>query len=127
MKDSSTIRNVAFNVAEVVHCAQFVCLNYLQRFYAEMNDEVKAYKETHEHGDNFSVIIDENWLKEAAKTGRIFPVNPMVRPSIDFGQSKCTEIQEFAVKIMDHRDIYCAMCMQVSKIDRLIFNRATQS
>ncbi len=91
MMDSSTIRNVAFNVAEAVHCAQFVRLNYLQRFYAEMNNEVKAYKETHEHGDDFSVIVDENWLKEAAKTGQIFPVNPMVRPFIDFGRSKRTE------------------------------------
>ena len=35
--------------------------------------------------------IQKDWIAEAAKAGQIFPLNPIVRPSIDFGRSSKKE------------------------------------
>ncbi len=56
-----------------------------------MNESVETYKTKPQFGTNVRVESPARWLDEAVRTDQYFPSNPMIRPCIDFGRTKCTE------------------------------------
>lgn len=84
---SSNLRRLALSCSSVLKKS----INARSEFFQLFNDNacpaVHGYNFHHQFGAGMTDVSLLNWLKEASRTGELFPGRPEVRPRVDFGRS----------------------------------------
>ena len=93
-----TYRKLLYSVSVFLQCVLDVRKNYFTNFSSVSSDDVRCYNEEHWYGFGIDFPTDPNWMKEASRTGQIFPCNPHVRPAISFGITSKRENSENCMK-----------------------------
>ena len=90
-KTDIRLRGLAASVTTLMELGVVTRTEFSHAFDANMGDDVANYWVSHRNGDNYSQASESNWLREAQRTGELFPGRPQVRPGVDFGRAKRAE------------------------------------
>ena len=87
----TSLRQVAEMTARVIQKAMEVRINYFRLFYQKQNQYVRQHNSEHQEGLDDMPLPHQNWLREAARTGEVFPGRREVRPRLHFGKNSREE------------------------------------
>ena len=65
--------------------------DYFEKFQTQQNGSVRVSNQEFRVGNQLNTEPKSNWIKEACRTGEIFPDRPEIRPRLDFFRSSRTE------------------------------------
>jgi len=107
------LKKLAQCAAEVLRYAADTKERYLQKYYSVESSDAVQYTADYKAGA--TPVSEEDWLRDAQRTGKLFPCHPEVRPRMDFGASSRREnmhnCMKNYVKVNSHSSgIFTVLC-----------------